>query len=171
MATWVGTLARGGVLEAEGDAAAGEAIAAYVVGEKALEELHRFFGSASFDEATRERRAAVEVCIAMAHADREVQPEERELLHEIVADSGLPAEVLAELTAMVREPTSLEGLEDRLTQPVLRELMLALCWELAMADERIDPAETTFFDRLARQLSVAPERARELRDAIADRLD
>lgn len=171
MTTWVGTLARGGVIESpEGDVAAGHDLAAYVVGEDRLDELRAFFDRASEDVAARERRAAVEACILMAHADREVQPEERELLHDIVAASGLRPEDLTELTAWVNEPGSIDGIELRLTQPVLRELILALSWELALADERVDPAERTFFDQLAARLSVPRDRANAVREAIAERI-
>lgn len=174
MATWVGALARGGVFDdPDGEAAAGEAVAAFVVGEPALNALRRWFEQASFEVATRERRAAVEACVLMARADRRISPEERELLEDIAAESGLPDEHVEALRAMIAgdgPAPEVAGLEDRLTQPVLRELIVALAWELALADASIDPAETRFFDALAQRLGVSPARASELKDAVSSRV-
>lgn len=168
MATWLGALRKSGVLE-DGEAA-GEAVAAYVLGAERLDALRAWFSGVPTSDADRERRAAVEACVLMSHADREVQPEERALLLDVVRHSGLPEEDKRALQALVDEPGSLAGLSDRLTQPILRELILALAWELALADERVDPAERTFFDELARALDVSSERARELREAVSARL-
>ena len=169
MSTWVGALARGGVVDDE-DARAGEAVAAYVVGEAGLEALRAWFAGASADEVIRERRAAVEGCIWMAHADRDIHPEERHLLRQLVAFSGLPADSQDALVEAVHEPPSREGLAQRLTQPVLRELMLALSWELALADGRVDDAEASLYRALAAELSVSEARAAEIRDAVGERI-
>lgn len=170
MSTWVGALVRSGVVDDDPDVAAGEAVAAYVVGEDALFDLRRFFAEESAEVTVRERRAAIEVCIWMAHADREIHPEERYLLAKLVGRSGLDSDTQDELVAAVHEPPPLEGIEARLTQPVLRELMLALAWELALADGRVDEAESAFYGELARRLGIDPARADELRDAVSERL-
>lgn len=171
MSTWVGALVRSGVVEDDDpDVVAGEAVAAYVVGEDGLESLRRFFADEPLEVATRERRAAIEVCIWMAHADREIHPEERYLLAKLVGRSGLDDDTQDALVAAVHEPPAIEGIETRLTQPVLRELMLALAWELALADGRVDEAESAFYGELAERLAIDPERAEELRDAVSQRL-
>ncbi len=171
MTTWVGALSSSGVFEGDdGDAEAGEAVAAYVVGEDRVEELRTFFAEAAPDDVARERRAAVEAVIGMAQSDRDVHPEERHLLSRLVARSGLDEDTQDELVMRVHEPEPVVKLGDRLTHPVLRELMLALAWELALADGRIDDAETTFYRDLSKQLEVAPARAKEIADAVAERL-
>ncbi len=175
MATWLGALTHGGVIEAAlGDSpqeAAGDAVASYVLGAERLAQLKRWFRAAPADEAAAQRRAAVEACLVMAHADHLVQPEERALIERIVADSGLAPEDQRALVASIADaPPPLESLAARLTQPILRELILALSWELALADERVDPAESTLYGQLAEALEVPAERAAELRAAIDERV-
>ncbi len=169
MTTWMGALSKSGVLPLT-DAEAGEAVAAYVVGEDRMAELRAFFETADPADSARQRRAAVRACIAMAQSDRDVHPEERHLLRSLVAHSGLDADTQDELVMLVHEPEGLEGLEDELTHPVLRELMLALVWELALADGRVDDSETAFYRALAAQLEVDAERAAEIADSVAERL-
>lgn len=166
MAGWLGLFARAGVLERR---ASGDAIAAFVVGEDRVRELAQWFASA--DEATvrRERRAAIELCIWMAHADREVSPEERLLLRQLVARSGLDEDTQDELVHAVHHPAPIDRVEQRLTHPVLRELMLALAWELAMADGRIDGAEIALYTSLADRFGN-PERAIEIRGAMDEEI-
>jgi len=170
MTTWVGALSSGGVFELDDAAAAGEAVAAYVVGEKPLTELRTFFFEADAADAARERHGAIEVCIAMAQADRDVHPEESHILSQIVGRSGLDEDTQDELVMTVHDPKGIEGVEERLTHPVLRELMLALAWELALSDGHIDEAESEFYKALATQLEVTPERASEISKAVAERV-
>jgi len=169
MATWIGTLARSGVVRGT-DAQAGEAVAAYVVGEARIDELRAWL--ATQDDATvrRESVAAIEVCIWMASVDREVDEAERALLREIVQASGLPEEDRAALLRATEDLPSLKSLQKRLTHPVLRELLLALAWELACADGRIVRAESDFYEGLAKKLEVDAARAVEIREAIGGRV-
>lgn len=172
MASWLGALARGGVLGAREDRwdAAGRAVAAYVVGEPQLDALRAWFADQPREIATRERRAAVEVCIWMAHADREIDPEEVHLLREIIGASALDEDVQDELVRESHEPPSLAGVERRLTHPVLRELLLALCWELATSDGRVASTERDFYQGLAKRLEIGAVRAAEIQRAIGERL-
>jgi uncharacterized membrane protein YebE (DUF533 family) len=170
MTTWVGALAKGGVVDA-GEAAAGEAVAAFVVGEEPLAELRSWLADADEATAARERRAAIEACIHMAHADRTLHPEESHLLSRLVATSGLGEDDQDELVAAVHEPPSIEGIGERLTQPVLRELILALAWELALSDGRVASAEEGFYGELAGRLGVSEDRAEEIRAAVGERLE
>lgn len=165
MATWLGALSRGGVLRDDREEA-GVAVAAFVVGEEELGALRDWLGVQPADVIAREQRAAIEVCIWMAHADRDVAHEEAELLRAIVLASELDESVREELYLEVGEPPPLGEVHTRLTHPVLRELMLALSWELACADGRIDPVERELHDGLAKRLEVSHDRAAEIRAQI-----
>ncbi len=169
MATWLGALARTGVVHGA-DANAGEDLAAYVVGADKLAQLHAWFAGAAPKDVAREKTAAVEVCIWMAYADRELDPAEGNLLLGIIDASGLDEDAKGALLAATHEPPSLKNLVKRLTQPVLRELLLALAWELAQADGRISRAENDFYRGLARKLEVTEERAEAIREAVSRRL-
>ena len=48
--------------------------------------------------------------------------------------------------------------------------MLALSWELALADGRVDDAEASLYRALAAELSVSEARAAEIRDAVGERI-
>ena len=168
MSTWIGTLARGGVLS--GNEAAGLAVAAFVVGEERLDELRAWFGEQGPEVAVREKRAAIEICIWMANADRNLDPEEAYFLKQLVMASQLDDDTVDALVAAVHDPPSLDDLEERLTHPVLRELMVALCWELAGTDGSVDRAEVAFHEGLAKRLGITDERAEELRSAMTERL-
>jgi len=170
MSSWLGSLARGGVL-ADGDV--GEAcmhVAAYVVGENPLAELRAWMQEQPDEVVARERRAAVEVCIWMANADRELDPEESHLLSQLIGRSGLDEDTMDELVAEVHDPPSLTDVEERLTHPVLRELMLALAWEMAEADGNVANQEKAFYAGLAKRLGVDEERADELRASVTERV-
>lgn len=170
MAGWLGALGRAGLLlDPENETGPGS-VAQYVVGEEAIGALRKFFASASAEVRDRERRAAIEVCIWMVHADREVDPEEVALLSEIIRKSGLPEEIQDELVAETHEPPSLDGIEERLTHPTLRELLLALSWELASIDGNVARAERDFFTGLSKRLDVKPARAAEIQRAVAERV-
>jgi uncharacterized tellurite resistance protein B-like protein len=169
MASWLGVLGRGGVLGTEWERA-GEAVAAYVVGVERLEEMRRWFASQPPEIAHRERRAAVEVCIWMAHADRTIVPEESHLLREIIGSSLLDEQTQDELVAATHEPPSLVGIEKRLTHPTLRELLLALCWELATVDGRVARSERDLYTGLAKRFGVDDVRAAEIQRAVSERV-
>lgn len=169
MAGWLGTLGKVGLIEGSDDDTS-TVVAQYVVGEQGIASLRDFFASASPEVRERERRAAIEVCIWMVHADRKVDPEEVALLREIIGRSGLSDDAQDELVAETHEPPSLEGVEDRLTHPVLRELLLALSWELASIDGTVARAERDFYTGLSKRLGVSAVRAAEIQRAIAERV-
>lgn len=166
MATWLGTLARGGVL-ADDIEEAGVAVAAYVVGEKRLSKLREWMQEQLPHVVVREQRAVIEVLIWMANADRHLDEEEIEMLRRIVRSSELDEHQRDALMATLSDLPSLDGIEKRLTHPVLRELMLALAWELAAIDGRVERSEEDFYTGLAKRLGVAAGRAEEIRDSIA----
>jgi uncharacterized tellurite resistance protein B-like protein len=170
MSSWLGSLARGGVLTRDEVSEAGVGVAAYVVGPEALEELRAWMGEQSEEAVRRERRAAVEVCIWMANADRQLDPEESHLLSQIISRSGLDEATMDELVTEVHDPPSLADIEERLTHPVLRELMLALAWEMAEADGEVARSEAAFYTGLAKRLGVEEARAAELRQSVTARV-
>lgn len=170
MATWVGTLARGGVL-VDSAQEAGVAVAAYVVGEERLSDLREWMRSQPPEVVDREQEAAITACIWMAQSDRQMDPAERSLLEEIINRSDLAYDTQERLIAALdAPPPSTDQMGRSATHPVLQELLLALAWELALADGRIDPSERDFHADLARWMGVAPERAAELREALTGRL-
>ncbi len=114
----------------------------------------------------RERRAAIEVCIWMANADRELDGDEAGLLKTLIDKSGLDDDTKDALVSEVHDPPSLADLEERLTHPVLRELLLFLAWELANADGTVARAEAAFFTGLAKRLGVSDARAKEIQAAV-----
>ena len=75
-----------------------------------------------------------------------------------------------ELVRSVHEPPPIDGIEHRLTSPVLRELMLALAWELALVDGRIEPAESELYSDLAKRLGVPNDRAEAIRGAVSEKI-
>jgi uncharacterized tellurite resistance protein B-like protein len=167
MAGWLGSLGKGGVIDGEPE---GQAVAAFVVGDEQLSELRRFLSTVSREIRDRERRAAIEVCIWMVHADRVVDPEEAHLLRAIIGASGLSEDVQDELVQATHEPPSLDGLEERLTHPVLRELLLALAWEIAAIDGNVARAERDFYTGLSKRLGIGAARASEIQRAIGERI-
>ena len=165
VATWVGALTRGGILRtAEEERGVEEALA--LIGEERLSELREHFAEAGAEVGLRERRGAILACIWMAHADRELAPEEASLLEAIILQSDFPSAEVARLTESVREPPELEAVAASLTYPPLRELMLALAWQLAMADGRVDAEERGAYGALAEALGVDEARAGEIRERV-----
>ena len=170
MEGWLGALSKVGLIGASADDEGSTAVAQFVVGEEAVTALRDFFASATPEVRERERRAAIEVCIWMVHADRKVDPEEVAMLREIIGRSGLSDDVQDELVQGTHEPPSLQGIEERLTHPVLRELLLALSWELASIDGSVAKAERDFYTGMSKRLGVGAVRAAEIQRAIAERV-
>ena len=169
MATWVGTLRSGGVLRDDREEA-GMSVAAYVVGEERLDALRRWMLAQPPAVLAREQQAAIELCVWMAQADRQLHPEEVHLLRRLIAASRLPEDVQDALVASVHDPAPLVDIVARLTHPVLRELMVALMWELAHADGCLDVREEAVLAEACDRLGVPAARAAELKGAIVARV-
>lgn len=169
MAGWLGALGKAGLIHGAEEETS-QVVAQFVVGEEGIAKLREFFAAASPEVREREKKAAIEVCIWMVHADRQVDPEEVALLREIIGRSGLSDDAQDELVSSTHEPPSLEGVEERLTHPVLRELLLALAWELASIDGNVARAERDFYTGLSKRLGVTAVRAAEIQRAIAERV-
>ncbi|GAB4211832.1 MAG: hypothetical protein OHK0013_33930 [Sandaracinaceae bacterium] len=162
MQRWVELLAVGGVVEARGAAMSGRAP---ITGAQ-IAELEAWLASQPAEVRKRERQAAIEVCIWMANADRNLDADEAALLKTVIDRSGLDDDTKDSLVSAVHDPPSLVDLEERLTHPVLRELLLFLAWELANADGNVARAEAAFFKGLAKRLGVSDARAAEIQAAV-----
>lgn len=161
MATWIGALARGGMLFGREEEAGAE-LAVRLLGEESISKLREHFASQPPWIVERERKGAIRACIYMAQADRKIADEEVELLNEIIAHSDLSSVVRRELEGSIRDPQTAEAVAGDLTQPGLRELILALAWLLAQSDGRIDPDEQKAHQALAKAFGIADERVAEI---------
>ncbi|MCB9594179.1 MAG: DUF533 domain-containing protein [Sandaracinaceae bacterium] len=165
MATWIGALSRGGLLIGQAEEEGAE-LALAVLGEDGLVALREWFAARPADVVDRERRGAIHACIWMAHADRDVASEEVEMLQSIIAASDLPPKVQDELLAAIETPLDSSAIADELTQPGLRELVLALTLQLAQSDHRLDPDEQSAFDELAEAFGIDDDRADAIRATV-----
>lgn len=145
----------------------GERAVGHVVQRDQLGELRAWLVAKPPKVVLGEQRAVVEACIGMAHANREVDPEERARLRELIGWSGLDEDARDELVSLVHSPPPLDdGLRDRVRHAVLRDVLLSLAWEIALADGSIDDTEEQVFATLAEKLGVSKERADAIRVAV-----
>ena len=168
MASWFGVLLGEGQLRGERDEQ-GMMLAVRVVGEESMREVQEWITSTSLSERAGEVAASFEVCIWMITANGRLSEEERELFEDILSQAELPEEEHGRLNEALVDPPSLQDIEGRLTQPVLRELALGMCWEFARIDGSVERSEEAFFLGLSRRLEITPERAGEIRDAVETR--
>lgn len=165
MTTWLGVLLRGGMIFNVREEQ-GLRVALQVLGEDALEELRQHFGAESTEAAQREGRAVVEACLWMAVADRELDDEERKRLEEVIDSSELPAADKNELLASIGEQPELQSIAERIQSPALARLLLALAWDLAMADGRVDEDEVKAYVVLSEAFDVDAKEAKAIRDEV-----
>lgn len=166
MATWLAGLAkptlRMGPMEK-----AGQSMANYVLGQGKLHEIRSWFAFQSDEVQERELAGTLTAIVYMAHADDELHETEREFLEKLIDEAGLSDPTTDELRSQLGTRPSLDGLSARITNTDLREVLLALSWEMAMADERIAPEEQAAYNALAQSLGVPAERAESLRDSLS----
>lgn len=155
VSSWVALLSPTALLHGPRDEWAVHA-ATRVVGEARLAELREYLSGQPQDRAAELRSAAVELCIWMAVSDRVVDPREREMLIEVVGQAELPRQETVRLIELcrsalsdVRKLSHPETLAERADHPVLRELLLAVAWQVALADDFVDDLELRSFERLA----------------------
>ena len=165
IASWIGTLASGGLIT-DAHQEAGLSVAAYVVGESRLAELREWLVELEPDAVVEAQKAAIGALIWMANADRKLDPEEAHLLKQIILASRMDADHQDEMVSAVHDPPSLESLSLRIGHPVLAELLVGLAWELADADGDISRSEESFMVGLGGKLGVEPARVAEIREAI-----
>ena len=160
METWLGALLRGDDMDTNTDLAIG------VLGVDGLGELRAWFSEQPHSVVTRERIGAIHACIWMAQADRETHTSEIAALQELIAKSDLPWSEQSKLLAALYEPLTPETIAADLRQPQLRELILALAWELAHADGRLEDREQSAHEDLAAAFEVTLERSGEIRAVV-----
>lgn len=169
MTSWVGALTSGGVFRSKHEEA-GVTLAAYVVGEEQMSELREWMNKQEQGTLIAAQKACIEICIWMANADRKLEPEEVQLLKALITHSQLGADDQDALVAAVHDPPSMNGIEKRVSHPVLRELMIALMWELAMSDGELAKAESDLMKGFVKRFEIEEDRAQSLRDAVHARL-
>lgn len=166
MAAWMGVLLRGGMIFNEREEQAVKT-AMTVLGEERLEELRRFFAEQKPEQADQERVGAIQLCLWMANADRELASEERELLDEVIDRSDLPSSEKERLRDSMGEDPDVDGAIAAVNQPGLRRLVLALAWELAESDGTVDQDEQRVFDRLTEAFGLDKGEVADLKAAVA----
>ncbi len=172
VSSWVALLSPTALLHGARDERAARA-AALVVGEARLAELREHLTCEPADRAADLRSAAVEICIWMAVSDRVVDPVEREALADLVLRAELPdsetrrlVELCRSALSDVRKLSHPETLAERADHPVLRELLLALAWQVALADDFVDDLEIRSFERLAGIFGIEAADRERIRTAL-----
>lgn len=138
------------------------------IGAERLEGLEQWLRAQPAEVRAREQEAAIQTCIYVAHADRELHETERRLIYSAIEAADLDDATKERLRTEVETPPQLSNLTGRLTQPVLRELALLLAWDLALADGRITSEERVGYFDLTRALGVDPGRARTFRELLSE---
>lgn len=109
-------------------------------------------------DSYEQRRAVLDAMLAVAWADGSYDARERRLMEEIAASMGYAAV----------PPTDERGerrtLAELLTDEREREQVYALAVRMSWSDGTISPREQDILDSLRRNLQIAPERARALRE-------
>lgn len=164
MATWVGGLSA--CAEVSDDARRGAALAAKILGEDAVSTLSERLCALPEAELERERVGAIHACIWMARADDETAADEAQLLDRVIAGSQLPWSSQQRLMGAISGTLTLEEIAKELTSSALRELILALAWEVALADGRLEDEERRAHAALAEAFGITEERSREIREAV-----
>jgi len=168
MAAWFGLVMRGGKLVGSRDEDS-LGLAQRLVGEDGLLAFREWLEVTPRDEREVAVCASFEVCAWMIQADGELDHEERELFQDMLAHSDLRDELQEQMVHAVDDLPSLVDLEQRLVDPILRELTFGLCWEIAVSNGEIVPMERAFHTGLASRLQIEEARANEIRAEVETR--
>jgi uncharacterized tellurite resistance protein B-like protein len=163
-ARWLGILTTGLLVGREDEVSARRA--RDVLGGERLAELRRWFDEQTPEALRDVKIAVVEACISMVHADRVVDDSERELVERVARLSELDDATCDALVARIDTAPDLAQVAARVPSPALRELLLALAWQIATADGQVRSEEHGAYGVLADQLGVEPRRAYELRTLL-----
>ena len=129
---------------------ADEAAAREVFGDAAIAELREFFAKVDVEESRRQRGAAIEACVWMAHADRVLHDGEIAILERLIRSSGLPWSAQQALIGATRNVPDINEVAERLTQPRLRIMIVELAREIALADGELADEEKDALEQLRR---------------------
>lgn len=166
VARWLGIFSTGMLLGSEAEQALERSMA--VLGKDRVVELRKWFEAQPPESLEAAKAAVVEACISIVLADGQVADAERELIGRIVLLSELEDATQQALMARIDAPPALESVVARIPHPSLRELVLVMAWQLALADGKADPTEHGAYGVLADRLGISPERASELRALFRD---
>lgn len=160
----MGILSTGLLIGAEAEAAALRA--QRVLGTQPLAELRRWFAALPEDALRDAKCAVIEACVSIVHADGGVNDEERELIERMIQLGEFDPVAEEWLQGRVNAPPSLEEIVPRLPHTGLRELVLVMAWQIALADGHAAQAEHGAYGVLADRLGVEPVRASQLRSVL-----
>lgn len=112
-----------------------------------------------------ERVAYASVVAAMAAADTDFAPSERERLEELCEALALPEPETAQVIAAAEQPSDEAALQAvvSLKRSFLRFTLYADCLMIAYADDEVVPAEEAALTELAGALDIGEEQAKALR--------
>ena len=164
VARWMGILSTGLLIGSEAEAAALRA--QRVLGTQPLTELRRWFAALPEDALRDAKCAVIEACISIVHADGGVNDEERELIERMIQLGELDPAAEEWLQGRIDAPASLDDIVPRLQHNGLRELVLVMAWQIALADGHAAQAEHGAYGVLADRLGVDPTRASQLRTVL-----
>lgn len=108
------------------------------------------------------RHVLLEVMMAMAWADRQLQPEERQAAQAAAIALGLVLPADRDLTSPDRRPIPPEELEVAALPDRDRDIIYVCAAWMAMADSVEQPEEAEMLRRLRRKLAVPEDRAQAL---------
>jgi uncharacterized membrane protein YebE (DUF533 family) len=165
VARWLGIFTTGTLVSADDERSLQRA--AEVLGEPRVGELREWFEATDEAEVRAAKCAVIEAAIAFAHADREVDDAERDVVARLVQLAELDDDSAKKLLDSLATRPDLETLAQRITHPGLRELTLVIAWQVATADADIDEHERGMYGELAKRLGVEPDRAKTLRAMFA----
>jgi len=137
-----------------------------VLGAQPLAELRRWFAALSEDALRDAKCAVIDACVSIVHADGGVNDQERELIERMIQLGELDPAAEEWLTGRIDAPASLDDIVPRLQHSGLRELVLVMAWQIALADGHAAQAEHGAYGVLADRLGVAPARASQLRSVL-----
>ncbi len=166
VARWMGILSTGLLMGSEAEDAVQRA--QKVLGSSQLATLRRWFAALPPEGMRDAKCAVVEACIFIVHADGVVQDAERELVERIVQLSELDENAQEWLIKRIDEKPLLDSVAERLTHPALRELVIAMTWQIVTADGTVEQAEHQAHSDLAQKLDVSADRASVLRTILRD---
>ena len=164
VARWMGILSSGLLIGSEAENAALRA--QRVLGVAQLSELRQWFSSLPEATVRDAKCAVIEACISIVHADGVISDSERELIAQMVMFAELDAAAEEWLLARVDSPSDLDAIVPRLTHAGLRELVLVMAWQIALADGHAQQSEHGAYGVLADRLQVEPSRASALRSIL-----
>lgn len=172
VATWVGALTRGGLLFTNTEER-GVRMAVVLVGEQPLAELREWFFPLRAAQRLEIRAAAISFCLHLFCADRTCSEEEVAFLEQIFDSCDLPVEERRQHYALlraalidVRKLPHPETIAETCSHPVLREILLAIGWHIALGDHELSAPEEKLWQRLAALFSIPESRAQELASTI-----